>query len=65
MCLDEEWALKLCWGLQDQISEKQREYDVCKQDMILYISLGFMLRSLGKALQTAENSTFILQQTSS
>lgn len=33
--------------------------------MILYISLGFMLCSLGKALQTAENSTFILQQTSS
>lgn len=32
--------------------------------MILYISLGFMLRSLGEALQTAENSTFILRQTS-
>lgn len=33
--------------------------------MILYISLGFMLGSLGKALQTAENSTFIPRQTSS
>ena len=33
--------------------------------MILYISLGFRLWSLGKALQTAENSTFILQQASS